>query len=510
MKFTPKFLATALVIVITFALMPAVALANDAITVTIDGEVVTFIDQGPVIVDNRTLVPVGGVFEAIGFAPSWNGREQTATLTRSDFTIVITIGERVFTTNGVEYELDVPAQIINNRTMLPIRAVLESVGYELDWVGSTRTVVITTTASETTPPTSQIRQYLGVDYTILPREYTLVWGEGTLRWQFIELIEPLNLADFPTNINFQSPANSQQGDVYIMTFPEGHSNVHINVGPDEHDIYWFNVTDAVLEPQETVTVDITEHRLLEHLARFNMSRQYTSDNFHWYSNQERSRWVPIMAEETERRLPPILDALGITLTAPIRVLYYAQRDHIVAYERLREWVENSTSPIFNFSESAGDTAVSRMFAIARPVGSTTVRDYMFPGIMHQVVGQILLQYFNAWNMEQIGLVSLEWVRRGTQHYLVDGDGNLRYNSAIRDAVRNNNIPTLTDFELDDLWLDMDMQRWATTVIQFIVDTFGMEHVIEMNRRHGDFEGIFSFSQDEFQRQWHQWLRDNYQ
>jgi len=134
-------------LLLTFALVPLTAYAsstNSEIRVTIDGTPVNFAQQAPVIVENRTLVPVRGVFEQLGFAVTWDDATRAATLTRSDYTIVITIGSNVFTTNGTRHTLDVPAQIINDATMLPLRAVLESIGYRLDWVPATRTVLIMT------------------------------------------------------------------------------------------------------------------------------------------------------------------------------------------------------------------------------------------------------------------------------------------------------------------------------------------------------------------------------
>ena len=138
--------------------------ANDTIIhVTIDGVPVNFPDQTPVIVDGRTLVPARGVFEDLGFDVSWNENTRMATLRRivsisgdsSDvpvqFTeeILITIGSDVFQYNSTlintpqNHVLDVPAQVINGRTMLPIRAVLESVGYSVEWNIFTRTISIT-------------------------------------------------------------------------------------------------------------------------------------------------------------------------------------------------------------------------------------------------------------------------------------------------------------------------------------------------------------------------------
>ena len=130
-------------------LMAVPAYASD-VRVTIDGEAVVFAEQPPVIVDGRVLVPVRGVFEELGFTVSWNRDTRQAILERADYTIVLTIGSEAFTTNNTIAYLDVPAQIIGGSTMLPIRAVLESVGYQISWDNSARTAVIVTTAPSTT------------------------------------------------------------------------------------------------------------------------------------------------------------------------------------------------------------------------------------------------------------------------------------------------------------------------------------------------------------------------
>jgi len=153
MRFIKKLLVVSVVLAFTFSVVSAIA-SPDEITVTIDGVPVVFEGQGPIITGNRTLVPVRGVFEALGFVPDWDPDARAATLVREDYTVVLTIGSYTFTTNGVEHTLDVPAQIVANRTLLPLRAVLESVGYDdMDWLPETRTVVILTGAEVMQTPT---------------------------------------------------------------------------------------------------------------------------------------------------------------------------------------------------------------------------------------------------------------------------------------------------------------------------------------------------------------------
>jgi len=131
-------------IIFAAVLLPAVVYA-DEINVTINSEIVDFGNTSPIIVDGRTLVPLRAVFEALGFEVDWMPETSTATLINDDFTVSITVGSDIFTINENEFTLDVAAQIINGSTMLPIRAVIESVGYHVRWNAEANTVVISTT-----------------------------------------------------------------------------------------------------------------------------------------------------------------------------------------------------------------------------------------------------------------------------------------------------------------------------------------------------------------------------
>lgn len=152
-KFLRNCAAFVLMVAMT-ATMAGMAYANENISVTVEGQRVAFIDQAPVIVNGRTLVPVRGVFEQLGFTVNWNNDVRQVTLTNSDYNVVLTVGSTTFTTNGATHTLDVPAQIIGGRTMLPIRAVLESIGYYIGWNSSTSTVLISVESIPEQPVTT--------------------------------------------------------------------------------------------------------------------------------------------------------------------------------------------------------------------------------------------------------------------------------------------------------------------------------------------------------------------
>ena len=109
------------------------------ITVLLNSVPVSFPDQQPLIKDSRTLVPARGVFEALGATVGW---DDAMTVERGETRVTLTIGESYISVNGERKEQDVPAQIVNSRTMIPVRAVAEAFSCTVGWDGDTYTVSI--------------------------------------------------------------------------------------------------------------------------------------------------------------------------------------------------------------------------------------------------------------------------------------------------------------------------------------------------------------------------------
>lgn len=135
-------------VVAVFTMAPTAMAAPNDVTVTLDGKQVDF-DQPPIIQEGRTLVPMRAIFEAMGASVDWDGPSQTVTSTRGDVTIVMTVGSTTMTRNGQVITLEVPAQILNGRTLVPIRAISDAFGGECVWDGDARTVTITSDAGTT-------------------------------------------------------------------------------------------------------------------------------------------------------------------------------------------------------------------------------------------------------------------------------------------------------------------------------------------------------------------------
>ena len=95
------------------------------------------------IVDSRTLVPLRAIFEALGATVEWDGETRTVTSSMGSTNIKLTIDDTNLYVNGTAKTLDVPAMIIDGRTMVPARAVAEAYGCDVAWDGATSTVTIT-------------------------------------------------------------------------------------------------------------------------------------------------------------------------------------------------------------------------------------------------------------------------------------------------------------------------------------------------------------------------------
>lgn len=116
--------------------------AANPINVEINGNELVFFDQRPVNRDGRVLVPLRSIFEALGADVQWDGSTQTAIGTLGDKVVKATIGSTVAYVGNETVTLDVGPQLINDRTMVPVRFVSESLGAKVDWISETQTVTI--------------------------------------------------------------------------------------------------------------------------------------------------------------------------------------------------------------------------------------------------------------------------------------------------------------------------------------------------------------------------------
>jgi hypothetical protein len=97
----------------------------------------------PVIIDGRTFIPIRAVVEALGGTVSWSVYDQTVAITLNDTTILLVIGKNNATVNGADKALDDPPFIsATGRTMIPLRFVAENLGHNVTWDDTSKTIAI--------------------------------------------------------------------------------------------------------------------------------------------------------------------------------------------------------------------------------------------------------------------------------------------------------------------------------------------------------------------------------
>lgn len=126
------------------------ASANTPIRVTVNGRVLTT-DAPPVIQSGRTLVPFRAIFEAMGASVHWDAAKRTVSAYAQHRAIVLEIGNTTVWVNGPEQKTDVAPQIIDGRTMVPLRLVAEAMGAIVNWDAVTSTVSVNFTPYEPKP-----------------------------------------------------------------------------------------------------------------------------------------------------------------------------------------------------------------------------------------------------------------------------------------------------------------------------------------------------------------------
>ena len=112
------------------------------ITVLLNGEALSF-DVPAQMINNRVMLPMRGIFEAMGAEVRWNGETQTVTATKDNTTVAFTIGSSYPTVNGVTVPIDQPGVIVRGTTLAPLRFVAEAFGGSVRWDGEARTAQIT-------------------------------------------------------------------------------------------------------------------------------------------------------------------------------------------------------------------------------------------------------------------------------------------------------------------------------------------------------------------------------
>lgn len=155
MKKYSKLIITLLVIICSiYVSLPVSAVDDTDVVVSLQinnpmmevNGIETEIDVGrgtkPIVIDDRTLVPIRAIIEAFDGVVGWDDATQTVKLTMADDVITLVINNKTAYLNNIAHTLDVAPIVINGRTLLPIRFIAEGFNLGVAWEGDTQTVTI--------------------------------------------------------------------------------------------------------------------------------------------------------------------------------------------------------------------------------------------------------------------------------------------------------------------------------------------------------------------------------
>ena len=136
----------ALLLTMVLAAMTFTAYADDEIKVIMNGTEINFSAYDnvmPYIENDRTLVPIRAIAESMGFSVDWDDTTKTVTVEENSTEIKFVIESDKASVNGEEKTLDVPARITSDRTFVPLRFVSENMGATVEWNEADMLITIT-------------------------------------------------------------------------------------------------------------------------------------------------------------------------------------------------------------------------------------------------------------------------------------------------------------------------------------------------------------------------------
>lgn len=166
------------------AIFASAAEANAAaseIEVRVDGKRVLF-DVPPQLVQNRTFVPLRAVLEEMGAKVWWDQATQTGYAEKDGITIRMPLGSYQIFRNEQAIEMDVPIRIVNNRLLIPLRFVSQALGGVVNWRAASASSPMLITIQSNLADLNRIGQ---------PAEITLLNGSGKVSNQMVQQVSDL-------------------------------------------------------------------------------------------------------------------------------------------------------------------------------------------------------------------------------------------------------------------------------------------------------------------------------
>jgi len=114
--------------------------------VMVDGKPIQFKDAPPQVLQGRTMVPMRGIFEAIGAYVEYDDANHTIKAQRNNESVDLMLGSRIAKKNGAEIMMEVKPQVLNGTTMVPLRFIAEALNAKVDFDKANNRINVTTSS----------------------------------------------------------------------------------------------------------------------------------------------------------------------------------------------------------------------------------------------------------------------------------------------------------------------------------------------------------------------------
>lgn len=146
MKKTKRYFILFLSLVMLLSTVNVFAVRHEKRDIPLNGIIVNdhivYSDVYPYIKNSRTYVPIRFIAEELGYDVKWDGANKKVTMTNDGTTVELTIGSNKMIVNGKAVLLDAPAEIRDDRTFVPLRAIAEAFGEKVDYSKDYKAVYI--------------------------------------------------------------------------------------------------------------------------------------------------------------------------------------------------------------------------------------------------------------------------------------------------------------------------------------------------------------------------------
>ena len=205
-----KFLLALLIVITVFTASVLPASASEDISVTFNGNYLNF-DVEPQIIDGRVMVPMRTIFESFGAKVKWDNKDTKITATKGDTTIVMYVGSRTMRVNDKTVRLDVAPQIVDGRTLVPVRAISEALNATVIWESEISTVIISD--SKKFNSTSEAFDYL---WSWILENGTAYADSVKLTWD-LDLYEKIEIKKWEDHIIFSYSTYDTSNKITSLT-----------------------------------------------------------------------------------------------------------------------------------------------------------------------------------------------------------------------------------------------------------------------------------------------------